>query len=370
MHHVLLLSCNTGEGHNSCARALEEYYLMMGDTCQITDALAFVSQDVSKLISKGHVLMYRKFSGLCEWGYQYAQKHRESLDERSTLYRFFSKGVKALYAYIGENGFDQIICTHPFAAVMASELRRRCGLQIPIGFISTDYSCCPGVETTNLDVYFIPDALLTGEFEQCGIPKEKLCASGMPVGQSFYSHRPPVDAKRLFGITPDHSHIVMACGSMGCGPMEELAQILASRMGDRVELSVVCGTNAHLRESMEKQHENHPCVHVLGYVQEMSALLDSADVYVTKPGGLSISEAKAKGTFMVLVNVVGGCEKYNLIHMLSSGCAITGDTPEELAEQCMQAAQRGTHGWAPDGINAAKVIYETMDRKGIESGTA
>ena len=61
---LLILSCNTGEGHNSAARALKECFEKQGHICEIKDALAFWSPEKSKLISKGHIFIYRKMPKL------------------------------------------------------------------------------------------------------------------------------------------------------------------------------------------------------------------------------------------------------------------------------------------------------------------
>ncbi len=54
---ALILSCNTGEGHNSCAKAIKEVYDAKGDDCVIADALNFISEKTSRFISWGHVFV-------------------------------------------------------------------------------------------------------------------------------------------------------------------------------------------------------------------------------------------------------------------------------------------------------------------------
>ena len=48
---VLILSCNTGEGHNSCAAALEEECRSQNIPCDTEDALRYISPEVSRIIS-------------------------------------------------------------------------------------------------------------------------------------------------------------------------------------------------------------------------------------------------------------------------------------------------------------------------------
>lgn len=360
---TLILSCNTGEGHNACARAIKEYYDLMGQTCRIVDSLSFVSEEVSSIVAKGHVLIYRRLAPLFGWGYDFAQNHPQSFDSDSVLYHFFARGAEAMNRFIVENGFTHVICTHPFSALMLTEVQKRHHSPIRTAFVATDYTCCPGVNCSELELYFIPDPLLMDEFAGQGVPREKLLASGIPIRQAFYSHSPRDQAKSAMEVDPSHRHVVLACGSMGCGPMGKLSQAIAGRMGADTELSIVCGTNEQLKRTMDEIHAGEGGIHVRGFVKDMPLLLDSADLYVTKPGGLSTTEAFAKGCPMVLVNAVGGCENYNLNHFLRAGRALTGETVSELADACMRILSRDPGGVSDEQTpvrNAARYIYETM----------
>lgn len=104
----------------------------------------------------------------------------------------------------------------------------------------------------------------------------------------------------------------MMTGSMGCGPMEELTQLLANSLPTEYDVTVACSSNRQLLRRMERKFEDRPNIHVCGYIGNVSAMMDSADLFLTKPGGISTTEAMVKGLPMVLVNVVGGCETPNL----------------------------------------------------------
>ena len=68
---ALILSCNTGEGHNSCAAALQEYFTAQGTPCQIADALGLplvfaderLSSREAKRILRENGLSGRKMRG-------------------------------------------------------------------------------------------------------------------------------------------------------------------------------------------------------------------------------------------------------------------------------------------------------------------
>ena len=81
----LILSCNTGEGHNSAAKAVKEYFESFGDECDIKDALAFWSPEKSKIISKGHVFIYRKMPKLFGVSYRYEENHPPKEGDESLI---------------------------------------------------------------------------------------------------------------------------------------------------------------------------------------------------------------------------------------------------------------------------------------------
>jgi len=106
--------------------------------------------------------------------------------------------------------------------MMVSEQQRKYGLDIPTAYVSTDYTCCPGVSDSRPNICFIPDAILGDEFVCENIRYSQLAVSGIPVRQQFYKSTDKATAKTQFGIPEDAPNLLLMCGSMGCGPMEEM----------------------------------------------------------------------------------------------------------------------------------------------------
>ena len=115
---TLILSCSTGQGHNSCASAIKEYFELQGQTCCIVDGLSLLSGFTSAVISQGHAFIYKSLPGFFRWGYSHAEKHPELFDEKSAVYRFLGSARKKLLQLIEEGGYDCVICTHVFTALM------------------------------------------------------------------------------------------------------------------------------------------------------------------------------------------------------------------------------------------------------------
>lgn len=334
---VLLLSSNTGQGHNACAAALREEFLLRGINCDIVDALTFLSPAVSRFVCGGHVQMYRHFPAVFRRGYHYAEQHPALFESNSSVSRAIATGADRLYDTICHGGYDAVLCTHITAAIMLTSVRRlHPTVSLPCAFLATDYTCSPGVDQTDLDLYYIPSPELTEAFHRGNIAHRQIIPSGIPVRQMFSIQLQPQQAKRLCGIQPQHRHLVLMCGSMGCGPMRRLTQRLCRALATDEELSVLCGTNDTLRRDLTIKYRVHPRVHIHGYERNPSVWLDSADVYLTKPGGISTTEAAVKHTPMVLVDAVSGCEAYNLRFFTAHGAAVSAKSVTDIAAEAMR----------------------------------
>jgi len=245
-------------------------------------------------------------------------------------------GTRRLARRIREGGYDTVLCTHVFGALMLTDAVKDYGLAVRSGRVETDYTVTPGAEYAEMDLHFVPCVSVGDALAQRGIPRSRILVSGMPVRAQFRDGMERPDAKSSLGIEPAKKHLLMMCGSMGCGPMEQVLRLLAEQMDGSTAVSVVCGTNRNLYERLRERYGGSPEIRVYGHVGNISGLMDSADLLLTKPGGMSVSEAAAKGLPMVLADTVGGCEGHNLAFWCGTGGAVSGKSAEELAGFCLQ----------------------------------
>ncbi len=328
--NVLILSCNTGQGHNSAAKAISDYFESRGVSCDIKDALAFWSPVNSDIISKGHIFIYRNLPKLFGIGYKFEENHPPKDDETSIMYDLVTKGCRALTIDIKESDYDAVICTHIFSAMMMTKIRKSGLCDIPLYLVATDYTCSPGAGETKPDYYFIPREDLKAEFCAAGIAADTIVATGIPVNPKFHAKNSSEYAKGMLKLPENKKMVLLMCGSMGCGPIKQLCEILPKVMPDDSHLVAVCGNNRRLYESLVK--ENNRNVTVVGFTSRISGYMDAADVVLTKPGGLSSTEAAVKHLPMIFIDAVPGCETKNLDYFISHGFADTATGAKALAD--------------------------------------
>lgn len=357
---ILLLSANTGEGHNSTAKAIMEILESQEIICDLRDTLACLSPRFSKFVCNWHTRLYKYAPKLSDVGYRTLERFADPEDP-TLVYELLRLGSGKLCDILMTGNYDAVICVHVFSAMMMTELRRTLNLKIPCYFVATDYTCSPTVEQCDLTGYFIPAKDLEEEFICAGLPTERLIPSGIPVRQPFYEKLDKAQARTLLGLPENTFVVLLMCGSMGCGPIRKIAEELSQQLPQEAVVVAICGSNEKLYEALLEIPL--PQLQPVGYTTKVPIYMDAADMIVTKPGGLSTTEAANKHLPMVLINTVGGCESRNFDYFLSRGFAVGSTEAEEVVAlalalaQNKPARQKMTRGLeAAFSCNSARII--------------
>ena len=327
---ILLLSCSIGEGHDSAAKAVIEVLEHRGVVAERHDALALLSPKLAKFIGNWHVRLYRYAPKLFDAGYKVAEYMTDEPDDPDFLYEALALGSQKLQRFLAEGNYDAVICTHVFAGMLMTEVRKVYKLKLPCFLVSTDYSCVPYTEQCDMNCYFIPSADLAAEYAAAGLPKERFIPTGIPIRRAFYTKEEKTAARTALNLPQEGLVVLMMGGSMGCGPLRKIAKKIRERMPEGGTVVTVCGRNERLYESLEDLADAH--FRVLGYTQEIPRYMDAADMIITKPGGLSSTEAANKHLPMVFIHTVGGCETYNFDFFLKKGYAVGSKNADEVLD--------------------------------------
>lgn len=373
---VLILTCNTGGGHNAVAAALAESFRRLGVSSDTADGLSFISQKASRFVSKWHTRFYRRYPKLYKAGYMSAENDAESNDRDNPVYRYMARGARRLDRAIQDGGYDAVVCVHVIPAMMMTELRRQHETGPVFCFVATDYTCSPTVGGCTPDICVIPHEELAEEFVSCGIARETLLAAGIPVRAVFRERGDRAAARSELALPPEGRHIVLMSGSIGCGPMADIAAELEKRMERGDFASVLCGSNRQMLYALRRRGFRR--VEAVGFTNRVHRYMDSADVLVSKPGGISITEAGTRGVPLLLADMVGGCETRNQEFFHAHDWAETCQ-PEDMADAALALLDRPERRQALvaqqhrdfDGLAADRVAQAVYDRcRGGEAAKA
>ncbi len=323
---VLLLSANTGGGHNSAADAIRLQFEQQGVGCEVRDALSFVSEIHSDIISSGHTYIYRYFPQLFGIGYRYEERHPPRF-----IYEQMALGAKCFASFLAKQSFDAVVSTHIFGSMLVTEVRKRYGVTIPHYVVITDYALYPGTDMVDVKRYFIGADGLIPAYVQAGISPDRLIASGIPIRSSFLEKHNKAEARKSLHL-PERARIVLLfSGSVGCGRLHRIAPELERNLPSDAHLVIICGHNKRAYDSL--LNHSGPRTTVIGYTNRIAEYMAAADLCISKPGGLSITEMLVMQLPMVLMLSVPGCESRNQTFFAENAIAVaTQDWDETFQE--------------------------------------
>lgn len=331
---VLILTCNTGEGHNSAAKAIAEQLERDGHSAVIKDALAFASQWFSKMICETYSAMVLRTPGAFGVVYKVSKKTANPRF-KSLVYAATNLLRKKLLDFIEENDFEAVICTHVFAAQAMSHIKKKQVPELPVYVVSTDYGFCPFFEEIRVDGYFIPMEMLRSDFLRRGVQSDKIIVSGIPVSGKFMHPMDKAAAREQLGVGADQHVCIVMSGSMGYGDIYHMLDLVVEEMPENTRIFVLTGNNQSLFDGITEEYDNS-VVTPVSYTNLVSVYMAAADVVVTKPGGLSSTEAMVSNTPLVLAKPIPGCESENYMLLTGIGAAKGGKKARNAAAAICQ----------------------------------
>lgn len=320
---VLILSCNTGGGHNAAGRAVQEVFRENGHEAVMLDYLCLAGDRVSKTVGDFYVETVKTAPGAFGLVYQLGMLVSR-LCRRSPVYYVNSVMAKYIKAYLKENPADAIVMPHLYPAETITYMKRR-GMKLPLTVaVMTDYTCIPFWEETNCDYYITPHETLNAEIIKRGLPEEKLKPFGIPVSPACCSDMTKQEAKRQLGLKEGVKYILVSGGSMGAGDIWRLVNKLSRSAGHNEKIILICGSNKKLYSRFKKAAIRG--VEVKAHVSNMPVYMKACDIIYTKPGGLTSTEAAVAGIPIVHTSPIPGCETKNRKFFSQNGLSVTART--------------------------------------------
>lgn len=320
---ALILSCATGGGHHAAAEAVQEELLRRGHHAELLDPYVLSGTNMDEKVGNCYIKCVQKIPGLFGIIYRLGDLYRR-LPGKSPVYWANRKTADYMQKYLAQHSYDVILTTHLFPGEILTHLRKR-GVTLPkIIYISTDYTCIPFTEEIECDYFIIPSSMQEQEFRLWGIPSEKVIPIGIPVKQGFREEMSREKALELLGLNPQKRYILMAGGSIGAGKIVEAIHILHEYLQEHEEviLIVVCGSNQKLYEKLKNRYKDEKQILLLKKTECMPEYLKACDFYLSKPGGISSTEAAVANIPLIHISPIPGCETQNARFFSGSGMSI------------------------------------------------
>lgn len=327
----LVLSCNTGGGHNSAARAVQEKFIQLGHECDVKDALRYCSKLVSSGVSSSYnniVLHTPKAFGV---GYRYSKSivYKGDGKLKSPVYAINMSYSKRLCSDVIENGYDAVVCTHLFPAQAITHAKHKHGLDVPVYVVATDYSFSPFYDELDVNKFFVSMKEVKHEYIERGIPEGIIIPSGIPVSTKFNLDISRQMARAELGLNQNKFICLIMSGSMGFGNIYKLIDEIIKKPLLNYEILVIAGNNNKLRNGINERYAKYENIASIGFTDQVHLYMRASNLVITKPGGLSSTESMVSNVPLILINPIPGCESENYALLTKLGAALEGDTVEK-----------------------------------------
>jgi processive 1,2-diacylglycerol beta-glucosyltransferase len=325
LKNVLILSASAGAGHVRAAEAIERalHEKAAAEDVRHVDVLQHTNPLFRQLYSKAYLDMVQRIPEVLGWLYD----RMDSPDFDDRLKQAFDKLNVGPFVKLLEKYQPEIaVCTHSLPAEIIAWLARKGRLDTKQAIVITDFDVHALWLCAYYEHYFVAIDETRAHLEELGIARQKIAVTGIPIDPVFATPKDKAAMRAKHGLDPDRPTILVSAGGFGVGRIDEVMTSL-HKLRHRAQVIVICGKNVELKDRMHSlTHDlapgHHVHVNVVGYTTEIDEYMAASDLIVGKPGGLTTSEALARGLVYVVVNPIPGQEERNSDHLLEEGAAI------------------------------------------------
>ncbi|OYD07734.1 MGDG synthase family glycosyltransferase [Paludifilum halophilum] len=329
MSKVLILTETIGgNGHYRAADAVLKglQHVEPRLPVDITCGLPHFSRQLEGFVRRVYLNTLQFAPGL--WGAAYSKEEEFSDTFRSSLGKVLAHKL--------EEYFDQVrpqvvVCTHAFCLGAAGVVKERGRIPFRLGTAITDFDVNGFWVHPSVDFYLVAHESVADKLQsRHGIPGERIYRTGIPIDPAFSRTPSPKREVRVeMAMDPDPFTVLLMGGGVGLGPLEHAIKQFDREMPE-AQLVVITGKNKSLLERLRSRFDGKPNIRLLGYVDRMADWMSASDLIVSKPGGLTSSEALATGLPLLICRPIPGQEERNSRFLTEQRVALRQDQPRSI----------------------------------------
>jgi processive 1,2-diacylglycerol beta-glucosyltransferase len=325
------LSASVGEGHTTAAQAVSAAVseLLTDARCDVVDSYRYASHVFHRVASNGYIGMVKMLPALYAYIYDQAERATSVSGFKMWLHHYTAVNLRQL---VEKADPDVVVCTHAFPCGAMADFKRSFADAPPVVGVVTDFVVHPFWIHRNIDAYAVATPAMRQALLNHGVAHDRVTVTGIPVDPRFAVPASPRALRRALGIDPDKTTVLLMGGGLGIGPLEK-AMIAIDRLPHAAQTVVVVGKNAALeRRLRDTARQLRRRAHVLGFVPNVYDYMRAADVLVSKPGGMTSSEALAAELPLIMLRPLPGQEERNTRYLEDRGVGIRVESSVELAQ--------------------------------------
>ncbi len=323
---VLILTAKYGSGHMQAAKVLAKELNEKGYSIVISDLFEESYPSISQMTQ--HLLIKSFLYGqtFYKWFYYGTNK----LNHKGLIQ--FSKylGKKRLLELIQLYQPRFIVTTFPFH--VAPTLIKKGRFSIPVYTVITDYCAHPYWMNPLIDHYFVASEEVKKSVIKSGVGEKRISISGIPIRSEFEENFHDCNLYTKVNLKNSKPIITIFAGAYGLlkGVKELAARFLETPDN---QVIVICGKNEDLYHKLEPLVKEHPkTFRLFSYVEKIHELFSISSCLITKPGGITITEAAALNIPLVLYRPIPGQELENAQYFQKNRAAYITNSLSETIE--------------------------------------
>ncbi|UCC94632.1 MAG: glycosyltransferase [Candidatus Omnitrophota bacterium] len=331
MKKVIIFHISEFGGHSKAAQNIKE-------------ALHAKDTEISALNINGLKYFYPYWEKVVDFVYTSVVKHSPSLWGKIYDRKYVIKNLSPLRKLVNRLTFTKLarlirefnpscfVATQAFPCGVVADFKKRFQLKTPLIAVVTDYYPHRFWIHSCVDKYVVacPEAkdILLRE----GIEKEKVKIAGIPISIKFLASYPKEEVSQQLGFIPHLPSVMLMGGGLGIGPIKRIAEALDA-INANFQIIVICGRNKRLYNWFTRNGRRfQKPVFCFSYIDFVHKIMDFSDIIITKGGGITISEALAKGLAIIITNPIPGQEERNVRYLSKRGVIVQADEAEKTQD--------------------------------------
>lgn len=331
------------------------------DVIRVVDTLEHIGHLYNKTVSEGYEIIAKNMPGF--YGTVYNHTNRESKVGYIAT-KFQKMLAKKLLPLMVEFRPDVIIGVHAFCVEMASQLKMKYKMDVPIISLITDFAPHIMYVQPGVDAYIVSHREMVEKLNEFGVKTEMIQDSGIPIDSVFYEKPDKKELMKKMGLNPNLRTLLLMAGSFGVKDIFKIYRDIVETKTD-FQVIVVTGRNKKLFDEFESMidrsyeeneanlesgkydsfsdddeqedenitenresnkfyagHSGIKPTKLLYFVDNIHEYMYVADLIVTKPGGLTVSEAIASALPMAIFSAYPGQEEDNAVFLERNNMAV------------------------------------------------
>lgn len=326
---ILIISASIGTGHTKAAQAIAMQVRRRYPEA-VVETVDFMADGyyLNRLIKESYLQMLHLSPNIYDVLYRWTKSARR-FSMQGIMARAMKRNMKEL---LDTYRPDIVICTHPFPCSAVAYLKKTQYPNLVLTGVITDFAVHQMWIFDEVDLYFIGSADMLMAMVAKGVSRKRVAVTGIPVLSSFseYDRTEPKakDGRQL-------PNILIMGGGLGMGGVQESLHSL-EQIARSLRIVVIAGRNKKLRRKLEKFClRSHHSIRIYDYTDRIPDLMANAQLLITKPGALTISEALTMELPMILFDPIPGQEIDNARFLEGKGAAVWVRNGDDIAGEAL-----------------------------------